>query len=67
MDNVPVRSVEAFHWLDGGYFMVQEYEATFGAEPPQTGVNYWFYDAEAGSFRIIFFSNNGSFTEEGNR
>jgi hypothetical protein len=32
-----------------------------------TGVNYWGYDAAAKSFRIIFFSNNGPFTEEGNR
>ena len=25
------------------------------------------YDALSGSFRLIFFSNNGPFTEEGNR
>jgi hypothetical protein len=31
------------------------------------GVNYWYYDAEANRFRIIFFSNNGPFSEEGNR
>jgi hypothetical protein len=64
---VPVRSSEAFRWLEGGYFFVQEYETTFGDEPTQTGVNYWFHDAEADRFRIIFFSNNGPFSEEGNR
>jgi hypothetical protein len=64
---VPVRSTEAFHWLDGGYFLVQEYETTFGDEPTQTGVNYWFFDAAADRFRIIFFSNNGPFSEDGNR
>jgi Protein of unknown function (DUF1579) len=64
---VPVSSTEAFHWLEGGYFLVQEYETTFGDEPTQTGVNYWFHDAEADRFRIIFFSNNGPFSEEGNR
>jgi hypothetical protein len=64
---VPVRSSEAFHWLAGGYFVVQRYETTFGGEPTQKGVNYWFYDAEAATFRIIFFSNNGNFSEEGNR
>jgi hypothetical protein len=32
-----------------------------------TGVNYRFYDADADRFRIIFFSNNGPFSEGGNR
>jgi hypothetical protein len=64
---VPVTSLEEFHWLDGGYFLVQTYETVFGDEPAQRGINYWFYDADAGRFRIIFFSNNGPFTEEGNR
>jgi Protein of unknown function (DUF1579) len=64
---VPVRSTESFRWLDGGYFLVQEYETTFGEEPTQRGVNYWFYDSEAGMFRIIFFSSNGPFSEAGNR
>jgi Protein of unknown function (DUF1579) len=64
---VPVRSTEAFHWLDGGYFLVQDYETTFGDGPTQRGVNYWFYDADADRFRIIFFSNNGPFSEDGNR
>jgi hypothetical protein len=64
---VPVRSTEAFRWLDGGYFLMQEYETTFGDGPTQTGVNYWFYDAQDDRFRIIFFSNNGPFSEEGNR
>jgi hypothetical protein len=64
---VPVTSVETFGWLDGGYFLVQTYETVFGDEPVQTGVNYWGYDAEARKFRIIFFSNNGPFTEHGNR
>jgi hypothetical protein len=44
--------------------LVQDYETTFGDEPTQTGVNYWFHDAEADRFRIIFFSNNGPFSEE---
>jgi hypothetical protein len=64
---VLVKSTEGFRWLDGGYFLVQDYETTFGDEPTQTGVNYWFYDAESDRFRIIFFSNNGPFTEDGNR
>jgi hypothetical protein len=64
---VPVTSTERFHWLDGGYFLVHEYDTTFGEAPPQTGVNYWRYDTEAGRFKIIFFSNNGPFTEDGNR
>jgi Protein of unknown function (DUF1579) len=64
---VPVWSTETFRWLEGGYFLVQEYETTFDDEPAQKGVNYWFYDSEAGMFRIIFFSNNGSFSEAGNR
>jgi Protein of unknown function (DUF1579) len=64
---VPVASTESFHWLDGGYFLVQTYETVFGSEPAQTGVNYWFYDSEAKRFRIIFFSNNGPFSEDGNR
>lgn len=64
---VPVSSTERFYWLDGGYFLVSTYETVFGDEPAQTGVNYWGYDAEAKKFRIIFFSNNGPFIEEGNR
>jgi hypothetical protein len=64
---VRVTSTETFSWLDGGYFLVSTYETAFGNEPAQRGVNYWGYDAEAKRFRIIFFSNNGPFTEEGNR
>jgi hypothetical protein len=64
---VSVTSIEKFHWLDGGYFPVHEYESTFGTEPPQRGVNYWSFDSEAGKFRTIFFSNNGPLTEDGNR
>jgi hypothetical protein len=64
---VGVTSIEGFTWLDGGYFLVSTYETVFGDEPAQTGVNYWYYDAEAARFRIIFFSNNGPFTEAGNR
>ena len=64
---VPVTSTETFRWLDGGYFLVQQYQTTFGDEPAQRGVVYWGYDAGAGKFRLIFFSNNGPFTEEGNR
>jgi hypothetical protein len=64
---VPVTSVETFDWLDGGFFLVQTYETVFGDEPAQKGVNYWSYDADAHKFRIIFFSNNGPFTEQGNR
>jgi Protein of unknown function (DUF1579) len=64
---VSVTSSETFYWLDGGYFLVQAYETVFGDEPAQTGVNYWGYDSQARKFRIIFFSNNGPFTEDGNR
>ena len=64
---VRVRSTETFYWLDGGYFLVSSYETTFGSEPTQTGVNYWTYDAGSERFRIIFFSNNGPFREDGNR
>jgi hypothetical protein len=64
---VPVSSAETFSWHEGGYFLVQTYHTVFGDEPAQKGVNYWFYDAAAGKFRIIFFSNNGNFTEDGNR
>jgi hypothetical protein len=64
---VPVTSVEEFFWLEGGYFLVQTYETVFGDEPPQAGVNYWYFDPKTGKFRIIFFSNNGPYSEEGNR
>jgi hypothetical protein len=64
---VPVVSDESFEWLDGGYFMVSTYDTRFGDEPAQRGVNYWGYDSDAGRFRIIFFSNNGPYTEDGNR
>jgi Protein of unknown function (DUF1579) len=64
---VAVTNKESFDWLDGGYFLVSTYETTFGDEPAQRGVNYWGYDSEAKRFRIIFFSNNGPYTEEGNR
>ena len=64
---VPVTSVETFDWLEGGYFLVHTYETVFGDEPAQKGVNYCGYDTDAKRFRIIFFSNNGPFTEQGNR
>jgi hypothetical protein len=64
---VPVTSTETFRWLEGGYFLAQTYDTVFGDEPAQKGVNYWYYDPEAEKFRIIFFSNNGNFTEHGNR
>jgi len=64
---VSVTSAENFSWLEGGYFLVQSYETVFGDEPAQKGVNYWYYDSDAEKFRIIFFSNNGPFTEDGNR
>ena len=64
---VPVTSSERFYWLDGGYFLVSTYETTFGSEPTQKGINYWTYDSDANRFRIIFFSNNGPFSDEGNR
>jgi Protein of unknown function (DUF1579) len=64
---VPVASTESSHWLEGGYFLVQTYETRFGDEPAQTGTNYWYYDSGAKRFRIIFFSNNGPFSEDGNR
>jgi predicted enzyme related to lactoylglutathione lyase len=63
---VPVTSRETFHWLEGGYFLVSSYETVFGDEPAQKGVNYWSYDSATERFRIVFFSNNGPFTEEGN-
>jgi hypothetical protein len=61
------RPPRPYERLDGGYFLVSTYETAFGNEPAQRGVNYWGYDAEAQRFHIIFFSNNGPFTEEGNR
>ena len=64
---VPVTSVESFSWLEGGYFLVHTYETVFGDEPAQKGVNYCGYDTDARKFRIVFFSNNGPFTEHGNR
>jgi Protein of unknown function (DUF1579) len=64
---VPWRTAKTFRWLEGGYFLVQEYETTFGDQPTQRGINFWGYDSDAGMFRIIFFSNNGPFTEDGIR
>ena len=64
---VPVTSVETFAWLDGAYFLVQTYETVFGEQPAQKGVNYWLYDARRKQFRIIFFSNNGPYTEAGSQ
>jgi hypothetical protein len=64
---VQVTSVEEFYWLEGGHFLVHTFHTVFGSEPAQTGVNYWFYDANAKKFRIIFFSSDGPFTEDGNR
>ncbi len=64
---VPVTSTETFSWLDGGYFLVSSYVTVFGDEPAQRGVNYWTYDSEAERFRIVFFSNNGPFSDAGNR
>jgi hypothetical protein len=64
---VLTRSRESFQWLEGGYFLVSTYHTVFGDEPAQIGINYWYYDSDARKFRIIFFSNNGPFTEEGNR
>lgn len=64
---VPVTSLETFSWLEGGYFLVQTYETVFGDQPAQKGVNYWTYDSEHSKFRIIFFSNNGPYSDEGNR
>jgi Protein of unknown function (DUF1579) len=60
-------SDEEFYWLDGGYFLVQTYRTVFGSEPAQTGINYWYYDPDKKRFGIIFFSNNGNFTEDGSR
>ena len=65
---VPVTSAETFSWLDGGYFLVQHLRDRLRERAgPERGVNYWGYDSDAKRFRIIFFSNNGPFTEEGNR
>ena len=61
---VPLASIEEFYWLHGGYFMVHTYETVFGDEPVQKGINYWFYHTDARKFRTIFFSNNGSLTED---
>jgi hypothetical protein len=58
------RELPLVRW---GYYLVQTYETTFGDDPPQKGLNYWFYDSEAKRFRIVFFSNNGPFSEDGNR
>jgi hypothetical protein len=46
---------------------VQTYETVFGDQPAQKGVNYWMYDSRHKEFRIIFFSNNGPYTESGSR
>jgi hypothetical protein len=64
---VPVTSIEEFRWLEGGYFLVSTYDTAFGGEPAQKGVNYWTYDSDTRKFCIIFFSNNGPFSEDGNR
>ncbi len=64
---VRVTSTESFSWLEGGYFLVSTYETRFGDEPAQKGVNYWGYEPEASRYRIVFFSNNGSFSEAGNQ
>jgi hypothetical protein len=64
---VPVTNAEKFTWLDGSYFLVSTYETVFGNDPAQRGLNYWGYDAKAKRLRIILFSNNGPFTEKGNR
>jgi hypothetical protein len=40
--SVLVTSTETIRWLDGGYFLVQDDETTFGDEPTQSGIN-WFY------------------------
>jgi hypothetical protein len=64
---VPVTSVESFHRFDGGCYLVRTYETSLGDDPPQKGLNYWFYDSEAKRFRIILFSNNGPFSGHGNR
>jgi hypothetical protein len=32
---------------------------------PRRAVNYWGYDSDAGRFRVIFFSNDGPYTEDG--
>jgi hypothetical protein len=50
-----------------GYFLVQTYETVFGDQLAQKGVNYWMYDSERKRFRIIFFSNNGPYSEQGNQ
>jgi hypothetical protein len=44
-----------------------QHERLFGDEPAQRGINFWCYDSASRRFRIMFFSNNGPFTEEGNR
>ena len=44
-----------------------EYDTRFGDEPAQKGINYWGYDSDEARYRIVFFSNNGPFSEEGNQ
>jgi hypothetical protein len=64
---VTVTNKESYYWLEGGYFLVSTYRTVFSDEPAQIGINHWYYDLHAGKFQIIFFSNNGRFTEESNR
>lgn len=64
---VEMYSEERFYWLEGGYYLVQTYKTKFGDEPVQQGINYWYFDDDSSTFNVIFFSNNGPFTEEGNR
>jgi hypothetical protein len=62
---VPVTNKETFSWLDGGYYLVQTYETVFGDQPAQKGVNYWFYEPDQSQFHIIFFANNGPYSDPG--
>ena len=48
---VAVSNREIFRWLEGGYFLVHEYETTFGDQRTQRGINFWGYDSDAGMFR----------------
>ena len=47
--------------------LVQTYQTVFGNQPAQKGVNYRFFDSDHKRFRIIFFSNNGPYSEAGSQ
>ena len=64
---VPVTSTETFYWLDGGYFLVQHLRDGLRRGTRPEGRQLLGLRLRRERFRIIFFSNNGPFTEDGNR